>query len=511
MKSFSCLALVLLAAIASAEIRRMVIPNHRFPEKQNGKSLVNVPINMAVRLGDTVELFCETNSSALPPVSRIHWWEFVTTDFGQMISDNEVILGSHPNARRYRIIQAAPEQFHLEIRDVQMEDGGTYTCLDGQSGPPDVYQGFAELIVIRGEPNCTSIVPANGIVIEGQNYTMTCQIYYQGNMSPRMTWEGPEPFITTTVTNPTDVFSGVLFTIDRSMDTRAYRQITNFTKPLSVPADVADNAPAYEYIYQSGQLFVYWGPKNMTASPIKPHYNPGDIITCNADAFPPPFYQWQDMRTLELFSAQHFNVSESMRGFNTTMRCQAQNLIQGFLHTQNIFIQVDVPLLTTPATTTTPLPTTPAPADAPCRNISGWWISDDPYAEMHLHVASGASARVTGFMRNYTDQQWVEIVGRTRLPDYAFLGLSAIWPYEIGVTGMSGECHRCFGVETIITAGGWRSYYDSSTCGHGGSPSPYTAYNFRKLGEESASSIYSPDFKVYKPTKEVSGKFGLKY
>jgi hypothetical protein len=249
----------------------------------------------------------------------------------------------------------------------------------------------------------------------------------------------------------------------------------------------------------------------MSAYPIKTYYEPLDILTCYADAFPPPLYQWQNMRTLEIFSGQRFNVSESMRGFNTSMRCQAQNQIQGFQYQAILFTDVNVQPLTTPTTpTTTPSTTTP-PLDAPCRNLSGWWISDNPYTEMHLHVATGASARVTGFMRNYTDQQWVEIIGRTRLPDYAYLGLSAIWPYEIGVTGMSAECHRCSGVEVLITAGGWRSYYDSSSCGDGGSPAPYTAYRFRKLAEESDSAFLKTDFKVFNPTRDVSGQFGLQY
>jgi len=83
-------------------------------------------------------------------------------------------------------------------------------------------------------------------------------------------------------------------------------------------------------------------------------------------------------------------------------------------------------------------------------------------------------------MRNHTDQQWVEIVGRTRTSDFAYVGLSAIWPYDVGITGLTGECHRCLGVEVILTAGVWRSSSDSSTCGDGGAPTPHTSYEFRR-------------------------------
>jgi hypothetical protein len=504
----SACALALLAVLASAEIHRVKIPAYQTDSPANGMNLQVFPINVAVRLGDVIEMECQTVNYIQ---SRVHWFEFVTTAIGQMISDNAQILSSHPNANRYRILQPTLNHFHLEIRDIQLADGGSYVCLDGNSGPPANYAGQAEIVVIVGEPNCTTQVPDNGAVIEGQNYTTQCQIYYRGNLAPTMTWTGPEPFYSAIITNDDDVYAGILFTVNRDMDTRAYRCTTNFTRPVGVPGGVADNAPAYEHIHQAGQLFVYWGPKNIYVVPLKPTYDVGDQVTCYADAFPPPFYQWQDMRTLEFFSTQTFTVTASMVGWNTTMRCQAQNLIQGFLFSADIFIQIYVPAPTTPTTPTTTQTTTPPPLDSTCFNISGWWRSEFPALEVHLTVASGQSARVTGFMRNGTDQQWIEVVGRTRLPDYRFLGLSAIWPYEIGVSGMSAECHRCSGVEVIIADTGIRSSADSVDCGDGGTPAPHTPYRLARVGSIGPQYFQSPDFKVYKPTREISGQFGVKF
>jgi hypothetical protein len=410
---------------------------------------------------------------------------------------------------RYHIEQTTPTTFNLVIQDVTMDDGGTYVCLDGNSGPPSTYSGQAELVVLEADPNCTSLIPAGGVVLENQNYTLSCEVNWSGSISfaPSMTWTGPTPFITTTIPTAGNVWSGASFTIDRSFDTRAYVCQTNFSEPVGVPGGVASNAPEYEHFFQSIQMFVYWGPKNMYAVPIKQSYQVGDLITCYADAMPPPFYQWQNMITLEVFSSQIYNITEADVGQNTTLRCQAQNLIQGFLYSANLFINAYVPAITTPETT--PSTTTP-PLEANCDNLTGWWLSENPYAELHLRVPADQTAQVLGFIRNYTDQQWVEVVGRTRIDTYDYVGLTAIWPYEIGVTGMAGECHKCQGVEVIFTGGLWRSSYDSEACGDGGSPSPNVLYTFHRVSGE-LYDIHDPSFIVHNPTRHVSGSFGIKH
>jgi len=124
---------------------------------------------------------------------------------------------------------------------------------------------------------------------------------------------------------------------------------------------------------------------------------------------------------------------------------------------------------------------TPPPAEAPCDELSGWWVAQFPPAELFMQSTSDLSGKMVGYMRNGTDQQWVEAVGRTRLTDNSYLGLSVIWPYQIGVTGMAAECHKCYGEEVIMTSGIWRSSMDSLACGDGGSPSPHTTYTFHRV------------------------------
>jgi len=79
---------------------------------------------------------------------------------------------------------------------------------------------------------------------------------------------------------------------------------------------------------------------------------------------------------------------------------------------------------------------------------------------------------------------------------------------------MAGECHRCLAQEVIMTSGIWSSYYDSVACGDGGAPTPHTNYFFYRIGIGPAkvkTPMEQPDFKVYKPTKMVSGKLGVQH
>jgi len=508
----SCV-LLSLAVLSNAELKYKAIPQYVQPANPSSRTLAVFPSNIHAIVGDTVILTCVALEP--PPASRINWYEFVTMgEFNpQLISDNNFIVPSHPNSARYTVIQESPTMFSLQIRNVTLADGGTYVCLNANSGPPFAYRGQAELITLASNPTCGTTVADDGVVLESTNYTKSCIIYYQGGLTPQFYWEGPEPYFVVTTPTESDVFTGLIFTADRGMDMRFFRCTCNFTAPIGSPSGVAGNAPLYTSIRQYTQMLVFWGPKNMYSVPSRPSFEVGDLITCYADAYPDPFYLWQNMRTLEFYYTQIYTVNADDVGFQTLLRCQAQNLIQGFLHTQQHFTEINVPAPTTPTTPTTPsTPPTPAP-EADCDDLTGWWLSysPNPYAELYLMVDQfGQTGRVTGFMRNHTDQQWVEVVGRTRTSDFAFLGLTSIWPYEMGVTGMSAECHQCYGVEVIMTVGNWRSSSDSLFCGHGGTPTTHTGYEFFRVGGI-GNKIHQPDFKVYKPTKQISGAFGIKH
>jgi len=512
------------SALVTAVLEKKELPSPPFPVHASRRTdlapgqhaLSQPPLNEYALVGQTVYLICV--ATIAPPTARILWYEFVSTGTGQVVSDNGLVLPSHPNAARYRIVQNEPTEFFLEITNVQLSDGGSYACADIQSGPPQVYSGQAELVVLQSHPSYTTILPGGGVVLEGQNFTSNVQLYYRGGLPPTVTWTGPGTWLLADITTPDEVFSGILFTIDRSVDGRGHLVTTNFTAPATVPPGLAGNAPNYEDIFQFGQMFVYWGPKNTFAVPMKPEYEVGENVTCHSDAYPAAFYQWQNMDTLDFFNDQVFTVLPTFVGRNNTLRCQAQNLIQGFLHSETYFIPVYVPGPTTQAPpTTTPITTTPMP-DGACFDLTGWWLSDSPYpyAELYLLVVGQTNGQVVGYMRNDTDQSWVEVVGRTRNADYNFVGLTAIWPYEMGVTGMAAECHRCSGLETLHTAGSWRAVSDSDACGDGGTPQPHTSYAFQRIGIgigplKGNTPMDRPGFKVFKPTKLVSGKFGIQH
>ena len=80
----------------------------------------------------------------------------------------------------------------------------------------------------------------------------------------------------------------------------------------------------------------------MYATPIKQYYEVGDVLTCYADAFPAATYEWLNTRTNEQFHSQGFLVTEDLVGTTQQMRCQAQNMIQGFVYSDNLVVNVTV-------------------------------------------------------------------------------------------------------------------------------------------------------------------------
>jgi len=352
--------------------------------------------------------------------------------------------------------------------------------MNSQGGPPDKYRGTAELIVIAPQLVCSTPVPVNGIVIDQQEYTSQCALDYRGKWNPHMVWSGHPGLASAISISDTTVTSGILFTVQRDMDSLSFRCDVFFqTVPPQLP-DVADNTPTYTNVHNMQTLTVQWGPVTVDASPRKDNYEVGDTIVCDADSRPTPVYTWQNLVSLDLTYGQVFVVTAGMVGLNHSMRCQAQNVIQGFVFSNNTFVAVNVPSPTTTPPTTTPTTTTPPPAEGPCDDLSGWWFAQFPQAELYLIGTGDNSGKMVGYMRNGSDQQWVEAVGRTRLTDNAYLGLSVVWPYQIGVTGMAAECHKCHGEEVIMTSGIWRSSMDSMACGDGGSPAPHTTYTFHR-------------------------------
>jgi len=111
-----------------------------------------------------------------------------------------------------------------------------------------------------------------------------------------------------------------------------------------------------------------------------------------------------------------------------------------------LYIKQNIYLLA-PTTTSTAAPTTTAPLEGPCTNLTGWWLSASPYAEIFLNVTT--DGRVVGGMRNFTDQYTVEVAGRTRISDYAYIGLTLIYPFNKGLLGLTGKIVIVFASLTI--------------------------------------------------------------
>lgn len=448
--TFFCV-LALLSAVVDAKdipIKRS-IPKVAAKAQSKGATpniLEVVPINVAVYLGDNVTLTC---AAVDDDFYRIQWLEFPYTG-GDVISDGVAINPGHPQAARYTILQPTPQTFNLHIRDVQWADAGKYHCEDVFNGLPTVYRGSAQLIVIEDTPNCTTTLPENGIVLEDQYYTAECSLSYNGNIKPIQTWSGPKPFNNGSSEVPNSMWSGVSWMVNRTMDTGVFECLNNFTNNFIPPETWgSDHVPDWSYTFQTSQMFVYWGPKNMYAEQIKEFYEVGDVITCYADAFPLATYAWLNTRTNEEFHSQGFQVTEDLVGTTQQMRCEARNMIQGFVYSDNIFVNVTVLDYTTVGQTT-PFPQT-TPAVGSCSDLSGRWESMESFqASLCLTVDNTANGHTIGLFRNDSDTFWIEVVGRTELVNYEHVGFAGLWPGIVGVSGFVGECHRCNGVEVLL-------------------------------------------------------------
>lgn len=112
--------------------------------------------------------------------------------------------------------------------------------------------------VAAAAPNCTSTLPANGIVIEGIHYTIECNVYFgaASGVFPETTWSGPGDFNQLSANQTGTVLSGVGFDIQKVMDAKYFTLLTNFTQRGFGGVDYADNIPDFQNIYNSITLFV---------------------------------------------------------------------------------------------------------------------------------------------------------------------------------------------------------------------------------------------------------------
>lgn len=437
-------------------------------------SLATLPINTAVLQGQNVTLQCSAvNGSGY----RVQWWEYAYNSGGNLISDGNAI-GSHPQAARYAILQPDSDTFNLFIMNVQATDGGLYRCKDANG----VDSGSAQLIVLHGNPNCSTTLQTSGVVIEGQYYSAECVTTFYGGITPIQTWSGPDPHNTGYSTGSNTTWAGVNWYANRTMDTKAFQCFVNFTNNFVLDSDQSSNVPSWNFLYQTNQMFVYWGPTNMYATPNKTFYEIGETITCYADAFPSPTYKWQNTRTNQVYPSQGFQVDASLEGTTQTMRCQAENVIQGFTYSGDVFLNVTVLMRTTTASPTAPLPTTTPPAIAACADVTGRWESTNAItASLCLKVDNTADGQFIGQMRNNTDTYWIELVGRVREQGYDLLGMTGIWPGTAGVSSFVGECHACAGTEMLLVHHVQRSK-GTGACGVSGPLTYSPVYTFYRTG-----------------------------
>jgi hypothetical protein len=457
------------------------------------RGIITGPSNVAMVFGPSVTLLCRVEVTGN---ERIQWMEYGTDPNGALISDQNVILPGHPYNTRYALlIDQLAGIYDLYIYPTIMLDGTYYSCSDVNAAPPDTVTRGAQLVMLLAPPNCTTSLPPDGVVLEGEYHTAECIMYFKSSLGvePLMTWTGPEPFSTGYTLSNTSVWSGVSFTVQRNMDAKMYTCKTNFTQKGFIAPDSADNIPTYTSQFRTQQIFVHWPPKNLYHTPDYPAYDIGTTITCYADAFPMATITWQSLLTGDWFSSQSFTTSADMVG-NQTMRCHAENLINGIQYYADYFIQVIVkpPLTTpTPGVSTT---TTAPPAESNCFELTGRWEASNPKAVMCIWIDLNNNGVLMGLFKNGTDTYYADIYGRAQVNTWDQGGFSAIWPGTLGVTGHVFECRRCYGTEILTLNQIQRSDDSIDTCGDAGVTTSLPQFSFNRVTNSPPCTSQPPSF-----------------
>lgn len=417
---------------------------------QYGLDSEKAPQNVAVDAGSSVTLSCWVSpSSSNNP--RVQWTEFATSENGQLISDGDFILPSHPNSARYSLDRQDPLQYDLIISNVNINDGGVYSCYDSMAPVTEKQRAAAQLVVIDGPLNCTSTVPANGNVLEGVYYTTECTLDFGGNIVPYANWEGPKDFGQAQTNTNNRVWSGMSFYAHRTMSQQRWIGTFNFTNNFHpVPVDTAENVPDYETSHESTRVTVYWAPQNMYADPQKDLYIVGDVIECFADAFPTASFVWQNLATNERIEGSLLTIPQHWEGTSQTLRCQAINVINELQYSFDLYIDCNVQGPTTTPTTTTPTTTTTAPPVSNCLNLTGRWESVGPTPAYMCIEVLNENGNIHGVLRNDTDTFWVDLVGLSDMNNFDHASFTGIWPQNRAVSTFIGECSRCYGEEHLL-------------------------------------------------------------
>lgn len=114
------------------------------------------------------------------------------------------------------------------------------------------------LLFLAAPANCTQTLPPDGVVVEGIQYTIECNVYYRASAGvlPTLTWTGPGFFNQISVNQTDTVVSGVGFAVQRVMDTKFFVLTTYFKQNGFGGIDTAENVPTFQSLYYSTTIFV---------------------------------------------------------------------------------------------------------------------------------------------------------------------------------------------------------------------------------------------------------------
>lgn len=259
---------------------------------------------------ETVQLPCPLPRLATP---RIEWFDLVyNTDprpkrIFSTGGRRKGVEPNHPNSANYRV----DANFTLFIRNVKLEDAGTYNCSSRQE-QNTLYQAY--YLAVSGHPLCNG----TKLMHVGQTGHYSCESEFSGNYQPQLDWYREPDSYWESVDRFEVRLAKKAFDLNASEDDDG----TTFTCLLTF-GDVTKEC--------SVNLTVLYPVRDLVIDPIKESFTVDEEIRCSANGSPTPEISFEPAldpgRTG--FGWRSVTIPKTLNGKKVTVECVATNLVDG--------------------------------------------------------------------------------------------------------------------------------------------------------------------------------------
>ncbi|XP_052273809.1 fibroblast growth factor receptor 1-like isoform X1 [Dreissena polymorpha] len=378
--------------------------------------------NAVYNVGDNATFFCIMRVNTTQGLQHINQTQYIEWSFRPIASnkphlilapDQNVasVLKSSDSTKREDMGQAGylsdvkyARDFwrDLTIRNVRSEDAGTYTCRHTQYN----MAVSAELYVVGYGPNCYKNSNAT-VFYEGKNMTFTCELGFQGNQPPVLSWLKPKLHVDLqhlyeeSDNTPNRVSKSITMRLESMIDGKLFQctaEFMNITSKMACDTMLPPQSVQYAPFITHLQTYPKTDARNVTVTA-----GSNLTILCFAHSNPDCLYKWSQTTTLPTGKVSqtelpckenHCHLTDVQCAQSGVYMCHVSNIVMGTVRTANKTLTLTV---VSSSTQTCPLITTNKPVESIVASIlSSHGIS--PYAVGAVVCASLAIVLIVVFV-----------------------------------------------------------------------------------------------------------------